>query len=362
MEAHPLTIKNWLVVALIALAAGLWFVSAYLGIIAFAALMSFLFYGVYERAQKRMRSGLAATLTFLFSLVIVLVPVGIVCIFTASQLVHLTNSAASFGGDLPVVLQGAISSVGSFTQKLGLTEQPITSEGLFDFIKTTLPQLLRAVGSFLTSFVGSIPSMIVLAIMYIFLFFEFLVYGRKIISTIVVLSPFQPDITRLYLERIGSMANAMAKGQLAMAAIIAGLEAMTLATFFDIWQFFFLMAVTFTVLNLIPLGAGLAIYPLIIIFMVFGAIWPGVAALIAITIVSNLESFLRPKFIPKEITLSNGLTMLAAFSGISLFGVIGVVYGPIIMIIIVTTIQMYVNYSQTAPLPRKKAKQAVTKS
>ncbi|OYW42230.1 hypothetical protein B7Z28_01695 [Candidatus Saccharibacteria bacterium 32-45-3] len=207
----------------------------------------------------------------------------------------------------------------------------------------------------LTGFVGGIPSFIILAIMYIFLFYEFLVYGNKITKSIVALSPFQPSVTRMYLARVGLMANAMAKGQLVMSVIIAVLEALTLAFFFDFWNFFFLMTVAFSILNLIPLGAGIFIYPIIIVMMLLGSIWPGVGALIAITIVSNLESVMRPRFIPKSITLTNGLTMLAAFSGIALYGLLGVVYGPIIMIIVVTSVQMYLDYYDELPKWKKKA-------
>jgi predicted PurR-regulated permease PerM len=118
------------------------------------------------------------------------------------------------------------------------------------------------------------------------------------------------------------------------------------------------MTVAFAFFNLIPLGAGIIAYPIIIVGMVLGAFWPGVVALILISIVSNLESFLRPKFIPKSITLTNGLTMLAAFGGISLFGLLGVVYGPIIMIIVVTSIQMYLDYYDDLPKWRQKANKA----
>jgi predicted PurR-regulated permease PerM len=47
--------------------------------------------------------------------------------------------------------------------------------------------------------------------------------------------------------------------------------------------------------------------------------------------------------------------MLAAFGGIALYGLLGVIYGPIIMIIIVTSIQMYLDYYQELPSWKKKA-------
>jgi len=359
METHPLTARNWLVVALIALVLGLWFVAPYLGVIALAALMAFLFHGTYTRLEAKMRAGAAATWTFLFSLVVVLVPVILIGIVTAFQVgklvVDITNTFGDNFSSLPAAMQVVIQNINDFAAQWGGGEQIITAQGVLDFLKTTLPGLLKAVTEFLTGFVGSIPFMIILAIMYIFLFYEFLVYGKKITSSIVALSPFQPEVTRMYLARVGLMANAMAKGQVIMSGIIALLEAATLAFFFGWWDYFLLMTVVFTVFNLIPLGAGIVAYPLIFIYMLFGQFWPAVGALIVISAVSNLESFLRPKFIPKSITLTNGLTMLAAFGGIALYGLLGVVYGPIIMIIIVTSIQMYLDYYQELPRWKRKA-------
>lgn len=362
METHPLTAKNWLIVALIALAFGLWFVAPYIGVIALAALMAFLFHGIYEWFGRKMKSGLAATLTFLSSVLIILIPVAIVGVFTAFQLGTLARDVTNaVGGDvnsLPGFVQTVIAHINSAASPITGEGQLITNQGVLEFIKTTVPNVLRSLTTILTGFAGSIPVGIILTIMYIFLFFEFLVYGKKIIKSIVALSPFQPEVTRMYLSRVGMMANAMAKGQLVIAVILAVLEALAIVFFFNFWDYFFLLAVAFTVLNLIPLGAGILAYPIIFITMLTGQVWPGVGALIAVTIVSNLEAFLRPRFIPKSITLTNGLTMLAAFGGIALWGLLGVVYGPILMIIIVTSIQMYLDYYQDVSDKKKPGRSA----
>ncbi len=359
MNTHPLTAKNWLIVALVALGLGIWFVSPYLGVIALAALMAFLFNGVYEGLQRKMGAGLAVTLTFLWSLVIVLVPIILIAIFTFFQLGQLISQVTNaFGVDfssLPATLQLLVENVNTAAQSLGSGRDVISTQAVLEFIRNTLPGILKATTTFLTGFVGSVPVGIILAIMYIFLFFEFLLYGKKIHHSIIALSPFQPEVTRLYLARVGLMAGAMAKGQLAIAVILGALEAVTLALLFGLWDYFFLMAVVFSFLNLIPLGAGILVYPIILAFMVTGSVMPGIIALVLITIVSNLEAFLRPRFVPKSVTLTNGLTMLAAFGGIALYGLLGVVYGPIIMIVIVTSIQMYLEYYDTQPGWKKKA-------
>lgn len=358
METHPLTPKNWLYVALIAVALGLLFVAPYLSVIAIAALMAFLFYGLFDRLQRRMKPGFAATLTFLSSFFIVVIPVVLIGIFTIFQLANLASDlTASFGADftsLPAALQSLINDVNRVVAPIVGSETLISNQGVVDFLKNTLPEILRTLTSFLTGLIGGIPMAIILLIIYIFLFFEFLVYGKKIIKSVIALSPFQPEVTRLYLARVGMMANAMVKGQLVIAFIVAVLSAMTIAFFFDLWSYFLLMTVVFTLFNLIPLGSGIVAYPLIIILMIFGAIWPGIGALVIFTLISNLDAFLRPKFIPPSITLTNGLTMLAAFGGIALYGLLGVVYGPIIMIIIVTSIQTYLDYYESAPKQKKK--------
>ncbi len=359
MQTHPLTAKNWLIVALAALVLGVWFVGPFLGVIALAALLAFLFYGVYERFAEKMKVGAAATLTFLVSLAVVLVPIILIGVFTALQLAQLASDlTSSFNGDfssLPVVVQDIINQLNKLVAPIAGTDTAISSQGILEFLRNTLPGILRSVASFLTGLIGNIPMAIILTIMYIFLFYEFLVFGKKIHRSMIALSPFQPEITRMYLARVGLMANAMAKGQLIIALILGTLEAVVIATCFNSWDFFVLMTVAFAFFNLIPLGAGIIAYPIIIFGMLLGAFWPGVVALILISIVSNLESFLRPKFIPKSIMLTNGLTMLAAFGGIALFGLLGVVYGPIIMIIIVTSIQMYLDYYDDLPKWKQKA-------
>ena len=359
METHPLTARNWLIVAGIAIVLGIWFVLPYLGVIAIAALMAFLFYGTYSRLLQKRKAGTAATLTFFFSLLVVLVPLILVSLFTIFQLGQLitdiTNTFGSNFTSVPAALQGAIDSVNALVAGLGGSQELITNEGMTEFLRSTIPNVVAGIAGFITSFIGSLPMTIILAIMYIFLFFEFLVYGKKIIASIIALSPFQPEVTRMYLARVGLMANAMSKGELMISVIVATLEAATLAFFFGIWDYFLLMTVAFSLFNLVPLGAGILFYPIIFIFMLFGQFWPAIGALIVVTAVSNIESFLRPKFIPKSITLTNGLTMLAAFGGIALYGVIGVVYGPIIMIVIVTSIQMYLDYYQELPRWKRKA-------
>jgi len=364
MRTHPLTSKNWLYVALAAVVLGILFVWPFLSVIALAMLIAFLFSGVYNRLLNHMKAGVAATLTLLWSVVVLVIPVILILVFTFLQLTHLasdlTETFNSDGVAVPAAIQSFINWINSTIGPVVGSTTIVTGDGVITFLKTALPDIINGFVNFIGSFIGGIPTAIALTVMYLFLFYESLIYGKKINSTVVALSPFQPDITRMFLARVGLMANAMAKGQLLISFIISVLSALILTIFLGLGDYFFLMVVVFTVLNLVPLGCGIIVIPAVLIAMLLGNFWPGLFAFLAYLVVSNLDDFIRPFIIPKSITLTPGLTALSAFGGIALFGLIGVVYGPIIMIIVVTAIQMYLDYYEKQPKWRKRANKLAT--
>jgi predicted PurR-regulated permease PerM len=351
MNKHPLTLKHWQMVALASIALGLFFVMPYIGVIALAALVAFLFHGVYRRLNRKFSPSLSAVLTVIFSLLVIIVPLTAVTIFTAAQLTQLASDMSSTitaESQVSSNISAIVMTVNSIVASFGGTDQILSTAGILDFLRTTLPALLRGAAMVATQVLGSIPLAVALSITYVTLLYEFLRYGSQIVAHVVALSPFQPKITRLYLDRIGMMANAMAKGQLYISLIISLLSVGILALCLGMTDYWFLMLVVFTLLNLVPLGCGIVVIPITIVAMISGAFWPGLAALVLYIIVSNLDAVIRPRIVPRSITLSPGLTMLAAFGGLTFFGgILGVVYGPMLMIAVVTSVQIYLEEYNT---------------
>ncbi len=365
MKIHPLNRSNWLYVALAAIAVGLIFVAPFLGIIALAALMAFLFYGVYTRLHRSRGVALSATLTFLWSLVVVLLPILFILIFSMIQFSSLAaeiTAAFTANGQytIPQGFQALIDRVNALIEPVLGVSPAVTGEGVGEYLSTAIPEFLKAVTLFIGGFVSNLPIAIIHSVLYVILFFEFVIYGKKIIEMVVSLSPFEPDISRMYLARIGLMANAMAKAQLLISFIISLLSAIILTVFMGLGEYFFLMVLLFTILNLIPLGCGVIVIPITLIGMVVGPFWPSLIAFVLYLIVSNLDDYIRPKIIPKSITLSVGLTMLGAIGGVALYGLIGVVYGPIIMIVLVTSVEMYLDYYRQLK-PKRSRKPRLTR-
>ena len=65
--------------------------------------------------------------------------------------------------------------------------------------------------------------------------------------------------------------------------------------------------------------------------------------------VAGLDNQVRPLLVSKDAYLNRAFVLLSVFSGIALFGFMGVVYGPLIMILFTTVIEVYLKYYRPGP-------------
>jgi predicted PurR-regulated permease PerM len=114
---------------------------------------------------------------------------------------------------------------------------------------------------------------------------------------------------------------------------------------------FFIFAILLTALSIIPLGGGIVTIPFGIGMIFYGNIPGGVFVILwHLIVVTNLDNFLRPILVPRDARLNPALMLLAVFAGIAMFGPWGIVIGPVLMIVIVTTISVYLAVYKGVPL------------
>lgn len=337
--------RVWTIALISILVIMIWFLLPQLSVVVFTALMAFVFYPLYIKL-KRKKGGVAAGVTLLISFLIVLLPVTFVTVATVSQLASFaeTASQSQYWERMPEFAQKAIDITNDMLAPITGQRPSLTDQTVVNFLKNAVPTIARGMTNILLNILSSVPGLAIALIMYIFLFVEFLRYGPELITKIEKVSPFGSTITRHYIERVGLMANAMVKGQLIISMIIAAFGAGLLALL-GYGHYFFILLVIFTVLNFIPLGAGILVVPLALYTMFTGQFWLSLVVIVLyFAFGSTVEPLLRSRLMPAKIQLSVGLTMLATFCGIAYFGILGVIYGPIIMIIIITTFEFYLEF------------------
>ncbi len=209
-------------------------------------------------------------------------------------------------------------------------------DGLVDFIKHTGTAIFGLISTFILG---------------IFLTIGMLKYQSELIDFIKKLSPFDDSINDLYLARAAAMTTAMVKGQFIIATIQGILSA------FSLWligvEYFWFFATILTFLSFIPLGAGIITIPIGIVVALTGNFAQGLFVIFYhILVVSNVDNLLRPKLVPKAARMSSALLLLAVFSGLAVFGATGVVYGPVIMILLISALEIYAQYNQGRDRPK----------
>lgn len=324
--------------------------------------MAYCFLKPYRWFAQRMKRGTAATVATILSVAVVVIPLTVILILSVVQCAQLINqlTISTPGGDssLTASTQQIVNTVNGVLAGLNSGQPVVSADSVTDFIRETLPGLLKAGIGIVVGFVGSIPILMTAVILYSFLVSAFLYNNEKIRKTLKDLSPFDPKASDLFLDRVGTMITGALQGQFLMGAIL-GVSTALLMPILGLGQYFFFFAIIYTVLAMVPLGTGIIVMPLGIIAMLTGHFWEGFWVLfLYLVVICNMDNVLRPKLIPKKARIEPVLLVLATFAGLFHFGLIGVVYGPVITVVLLTTLEFYSAYRRTANTD--KAAKAVT--
>ena len=343
---------RWVIVGLIAVVGALLFFQPYLGIICIAALLAYIFYPIYTFYAKKLPPGFAATLTMLTSIIVIAIPVGIVLFATISQGIQLATSLADAASDPNSELYNAVasfvSSFNSWVAPLNNGEAAVTQSQVQSIVGQALPGVIQGAANGMLALVSSIPTLFTSIIIYAFLFNVFTLHGKSIINNLGTLSPFDDSTSNLYVERAATTVSVSLKGQFIISFATA-IASCLLLFLIDLQQYFIFFLIIFTILGMVPLGAGVVMIPLCIVYMLFVDFWGGFWALLIFVLgVCNIDTVLRPIVMSKSTGLIPALTVLSTFCGIYYFGLLGIIYGPVITVLLITTFNLY-KESRTQP-------------
>ena len=352
----------WIAAVCFALIGGYFLLRPFWGVIIFAAVAAYLSNSLYQwfvRTFRGHKSWAVGSTAFLAT-VVVGVPVMFILVALVAQATSLARSVDinhfTIGNtSMTTVIEQEVHRANHLLE--GVTKNPatISTDKVLNSIKGYLPTALRNIANLVLNVASSIPSFFVAFVLFAFIYIGLLLGQDKLLATVRGLLPFERRVGDLYLRRIGAMTKAMVKGQL-LIAFVQGLIGAGSLALLGLGKYFLIFALIFTILSLIPLGSGIVLIPVGILAMFFGHIWEGIGILaIHFIITSNVDNLLRPRLVPKDAHLPASLTILSALAGVHHFGILGVIYGPILMIIITTTFESYLQYKRSGAAVRTAA-------
>jgi predicted PurR-regulated permease PerM len=329
----------------IALLFGAYFLRRYLILVVIAAIVAYLFTPVHNRLRTRFSAGLATTLTVLAALATVVVPLSLLITVATFQVSRMLVGLADWAktADLNALGNRGVELVNQLLGKLPFDTPPITPDSLRAPVVTAAQNVGEWLLRTLQGAAGGAIGFITAAIIFLYVLISLLSNRAEVLMLIRRLNPLGVEVTDLYLAKMGAMVRGAVRGQFIIAVIQGMLGAISIyiAGFHDA---FFIIAIFLIALSLIPLGSGIVTIPFGIGMMIFGNIAGGAFVVLFHLIgITNVDNFLRPILVPKEAKLDSALMLLSVFSGIAMFGFFGIVLGPVLMIMIVTTISVYLE-------------------
>ncbi len=348
------TQKRALAVAtVLAVGFGAYFLRGQFMLVVVAGVVAYLFTPLFRRLSKRLSTGLSATLTLLAALLVVVVPISGAVAIGVVQITAMIRNVSQWvsRNDMGALGTRALQAANDLLAQIPyLHHVTLTPESVQKWIITFAQRAGEWGLNVLQTAAGGLFGALAGAVIFIYVFISLLVNGDDVVLLIRRLNPLGEDVTDLYLAKMGAMVRGTVLGQfvIALAQGVSGAISIYIAGFHD---GFFIFAILLSALSVIPLGGGIVSIPFGIGMALFGNIGGGLfVILFHILVVTNIDNVLRPILVPKAARLDSALMLLSVFSGIAMFGFLGLVIGPVLMIVVVTTISVYLAVYKGVPL------------
>jgi predicted PurR-regulated permease PerM len=333
-----------------------WIIRDFLQPVFWAILLAILFQPLYKRLLKLLseRRSLAGLLSVLAIVLLVLIPLILIGLAVFKESLSLYQQIAS--GKIDVLepiryLEKSLPVVTEHLEHFGLNLDKIKQ-----WLSSTAVNTSQFIATNLFSLGQDAVRFAALTLIMLYLLYFFLKDGQKIMDLVIKVIPMGDERERSLFRRFAEVSRATMKGTFVVGLVqgsiggllfwILGIEA---AIFWG---------VIMTLLSFLPVfGSSLIWVPAAGILLATGYIFKGLFLLAAGSIIIGLsDNILRPILVGRETKLPDYLVLISTLGGITVFGISGLIIGPVIAALFLTVWEMFgqefaVEHKNDLPLP-----------
>lgn len=310
----------------------------FIGVLAWAVVLVIVFYPVHQRLASRIgRRSLSALVSCVLVVLIAVIPLTLITVALAEELAKVLPNLPE---QLSQVMNPDASVIGRVAQWIQ-RRFGVDPSGSQKFMAEQLQRSGQFMLGFSLSLVGNIAGGIVKAFFVVFTMYYLFRDGDKIVDKLPDALPLKREQSEAIISRTREVVGASVYGVVSIAALqgfLGGIAFWILGIPSPL-----LWAVLMTFVCMIPmLGSFLVWAPLAIYLGVNGywaraitlALWGGL-------VISLVDNFLRPKLIKNQTRLHELFVFFSVLGGISVFGLLGIVLGPVILAITLGLLQTF---------------------
>lgn len=319
-----------------------WLLWPFVSTIILAAVVTGVFIPVYRYFNRKCKPSLASILTCIVIFFVIFIPiVSFVGILSKEAYdMYLMAKGAVLSDNIQNLLQGSmvLEKANLFLSNFNIN---ITGEEL----NKAISEVGRIVGLFLYEQARAITSNILQFLVNFFfmllIIYYLLIDRQRLLSFVVDLSPLPDDQDEKLFQKFKDMAGAILIGN-GLGGLIQGTLGGIVFAIFGI-KSPFLWGVIMGLMAFLPIvGIGIIFIPAAIYLFLVGRIAAGIFFIIFYVILSGgIEYIFKPRLVGQRVQMHTLLVFLSIIGGLKLFGILGIIYGPLIVTAFLTLTDIY---------------------
>jgi predicted PurR-regulated permease PerM len=304
-------------------------VKPFLGAIILATVFAIAFFPLLKLFQRKLKLNKAVSTTIIFILTILFIigPIALLLGLIAKEAI-----AFATGPDLQSLI--------NFVRDL----QSVTVFGYELSLESTKNAILGALGNIgqIVAFLGSeafgkLLNFSFQFFVFLFLYLFLLLDGEDFVNYSKKIFPFTKKQNEVFFEKFEHVSRTVFQGNL-LSAVFSGVAAVIGFMLFGL-QAAVIWGILAGILSLVPTIGTLVVYGIGALILSFTSPFPWMLAPILYYIVIEMgliQSFLKPKLIDERIKIHPIFIFISLVGGVSVFGSIGIIYGPLIVVLFIT--------------------------
>jgi predicted PurR-regulated permease PerM len=292
-------------------------------------LLAYVLYPVYTRLLKWIKSKNATSLIVCISLlIIVIIPSWFLLPMLAKQMFEAYTFLQK--ADIMGVLHRLVPS---------LDISPNLYATISNFINTIATSLVTSTTSFILDF----PTILLNVTVVFFILFFALRDWEELRNYVKSLSPLSHEAEDLFYNKFKDVTNSVIFGHV-IVGVIQGLVAGLGYLIFGVSSILSLTILSI-LFGIIPVAGPFVIWvPVVIALFIQGKTAAAVGLLVyGLLVVSTVDNFLRPVIVSKRAKINTGIILVGTIGGLFVFGVLGLVLGPLILAYAMIILEIYRN-------------------
>ena len=310
----------------------------FIGVLEWAIVLVIVFHPIHRRlASKIQYRSLSALLSCLLVILVVVLPLTLLTMAVAQELANVVPN-------LPSQISGLMNTQ---TPLFGNISDWLESRLGIDTLRSQefLVEQLKRSSEFLLGFswnlVGNILGGIVKAFFVVFTMYYLFRDGERIVKRLPAALPVSAQQGEAIIARTQEVVSASVYGVVTIATLqglLGGFAFWLLGVPSPV-----LWAVLMTFVCMIPIAGSFLVWLPLSIYLLATGHWIKAVMLIVwgALVVSTIDNFLRPKLIRNHTKLHELFVFFSVLGGISVFGLLGLVLGPVVLAITLGLLQTF---------------------